>query len=758
LHRSLTARHVSRLRAILDMLNPLVRPKGAASAVLLSAALLSLAVDVSAQSNAVPGLDAALVNCFSLTQRGRSGGVVAVSSGVDICNFGSVNIDWRAPMDPRHPMYSQMVCREFNGRFEQISDWSYVKHGFLSINGSICGSCSENNGSLLGPNCSDTYGSSLNANTFYLGPPAEIDPWLGIWDPVGSHFDQGFPPVSGPAAMDGVRSTINAPNNLFGRVNIQESDLGAAGATYYYGLYVVVTTEPGGANRDNNFVNREFVPTFTNSWSFANASASVTQPMLNNWTGATIETVGNGNDDGQFYVAAKVEGPDAVTGLYHYEYVVHNRDNSRGAASVRLSKSPTATISNLYFGDIDQNVSNDWSISVSSNEIAFLAGGGNAIEWNTMYNFAFDSTEAPTPTTVSIDQARPGPGLNTLQVVVDAPVTPPNPISANVTLSGQGCPLPAAFYESFAGVPDLNGMSFELSPSGGGFLVDACTSNCFEPNFGTNLNLTDESFSGTLNLGFTIDLPGVSTSSIRVSSNGWISLQPGAFTNSDFSQTTSELLSQGPRLAPLWEDYDPGVAGDVYFRAEPGRAIVTFDNVAEWSRSGTSNSFQVQFLQDGTVRLWYGANNTANNAVVGYSQGNVSIDPGATDLSAVPYSTGAGGVPLRLDSTLPVLGGSTTLTMSNLPAGTVNATLYAGVGEQMIDLSFLQAIGCFFSTTADFATLMNISGSNATFAFPVPNDPVLSGALIYTQGLGIAPGLSPLNFATTNTAELLFGY
>jgi hypothetical protein len=736
------------------------RHKGAATAVLLSAAFFSFAVDASAQSNAIPGLDAALVNCFSLTQRGRSGGVVAVSSGVDICNFGSVNIDWRAPMDPRHPMYSQMVCREFNGRFEQISDWSYVKHGFLSINGSICGSCSENNGSLLGPNCSDTYGSSLNANTFYLGPPAEIDPWLGIWDPVGSHFDQGFPPVSGPAAMDGVRSTINAPDSLFGRVNIQESDLGAAGATYYYGLYVVVTTEPGGANRDNNFVNREFVPTFSgSSWSFANASASVTQPMLNNWTGATIETVGNGNDDGQFFVAAKVEGPDAVTGLYHYEYVVHNRDNSRGAASVRLSKSPTATISNLYFGDIDQNAGNDWSISVSSSEIAFLAGGGNAIEWNTMYNFAFDSTEAPTPTTVSIDQARPGPGLNTLQVVVDAPVTPPNPISANVTLSGQGCPLPAAFYEDFNGTPDLYGTSLQFTPSGGGFSVTNCTSNCFDTNFGTNLNLVDDTLTPPLNLGFTANWPGgLSSSQIQVSSNGWIGLQAGAFTNSDFTESVGELLAQGPRLAVLWDDLNPGASGDVYFRTEPGRAIVTWDSVPQFSGGG-ANTFQAQFLADGTIKLFWDAANT-NNAgpIVGFSQGNVSTDPGGIDLSAVPYSTGSGGVPLLLDSTLPVLGGFTTLTMSNLPAGTVNATLYAGVGQQMIDLSFLQAVGCFFSTTADFATLMNISGSNATFAFPVPNDPVLSGAVIYTQGLGIAPGLSPFNFATTNTAELLFGY
>jgi hypothetical protein len=552
------------------MLKLLRRREGAASAALLTATLFSFAVDATAQSNTVPGLDAALVNCFSLTQRGRSGGVVAVSSGVDICNFGTVDIDWFAPMNANHPMYSQMVCREIDGRFEQISDWSYVKHGFASINGNICGSCSTFNGSILGPNCSDTYGSSLNASRTYLGPPAEIDPWLGIWNPVGSHFDQGFPPVSGPSAMDGSRSSINPPNDLFARVNIQESDLGVAGADYYYGLYVVVKTEAGGANRDNNFVNRQFVPSFngtSGTWSFSDASASVTQPMLANWSGANVTTGGNGNDDGQFYVGVKVTGPDPVTGLYHYEYALHNRDNSRAAASFRLPKDPSATISNVYFGDIDQNAGNDWTVSITSNEIAFLASGSNALEWNTIYNFAFDADFAPVFTGAQVDQARPGPGLNTLTIPTDAPGGMPLPPQADVNILGQGCPLPSAFYESFGGVPDLNGMSFELSPSGGGFLVDACTSNCFEPNFGTNLNLTDESFSGTLNLGFSINLPGfVSTSAIRVSSNGWISLQPGAFTSSDFSQTTGELLSQGPRLAPLWEDYDPSSGGDVYFR------------------------------------------------------------------------------------------------------------------------------------------------------------------------------------------------
>ena len=96
-----------------------------------------------AQANAVKGRDADLFVVEQLSQAGRMGtfpnGRNGISAGVRICNTGIGNINWRAPMDPRHPFYSFMICRESNGRFEQISDRSFLKHGFASINGSLCG-------------------------------------------------------------------------------------------------------------------------------------------------------------------------------------------------------------------------------------------------------------------------------------------------------------------------------------------------------------------------------------------------------------------------------------------------------------------------------------------------------------------------------------------------------------------------------------------------------------------------------------------
>lgn len=394
----------------------------------LAAATL-LAPDSFAQPGAIPGLDAALVQTRGLQVNGRNGtypnGESGLSATVDICNFGSTSINWFAPMNADHPMYSSMVGRDLGTRFEQISDWSYVKHGFASINGGVCGGCvgGPYPGNILGLNCSDTYGASLNANTFYLGPPAEINPWTGGWNPVGSHFDKGFPAVSGGAANDGNRSNINVPGGVTFRVRVDDAKMTNGTASYYYGLYVIVPNEPG-SNKDNNGVYRRFRPTWTGSnWSFSNQSNAVTQAsILENWGGAKLSSAGNGTDDGKFFVAMKASGPDG-SGMWHYEYAVHNRDNSRGGDRFSIPVCPGTTVSNITFGDIDSLAGNDWTGTMVGDDIVWTAPAGtNSLEWNTIYNFAFDADAGPlTDGTVEVRQARAGAGANTVPVIIDTP-------------------------------------------------------------------------------------------------------------------------------------------------------------------------------------------------------------------------------------------------------------------------------------------------------------------------------------------------
>ncbi|MGE3879943.1 MAG: hypothetical protein AB7I19_12840 [Planctomycetota bacterium] len=388
------------------------------------AAIAALASFVNGQSNQIPGTDAALAITDGIANYGREGSINGLAFGVTVCNVGTVDIDWKAPMDPRHPVYAPILCREIDGRFEQVSGWSWLKHGFSSINANACATCNTTDSRLLGPNCSDTYGSGLNADRFWLGPPEEINPWTGVWNPVGSYFDRGDPDVGAPRNIDGARSlsrtmSDNLPPTAH-RVQVDDADLGASGARYYYGFYIVILGEPE-AVRGNNTVMREVrVTGQAPGWSFNDVSAPRQGPLLSNWSGASVSSVNDGQDDGRFYLGVKVTGPNAQ-GLWRYSYALHNRDNTRGAAALRIAKCPNVTVSNLSFHDIDRNPQTDWTAQVTSTEISFLATPNNAVEWNSVYSFSFDANAGPITGNAQIDHARPGPGAMTLALSTQTP-------------------------------------------------------------------------------------------------------------------------------------------------------------------------------------------------------------------------------------------------------------------------------------------------------------------------------------------------
>lgn len=403
--------------------------------------LAALCGGLSSQSNQVPGTDAALATTDALGMYGRTGTLNGLACGVTVCNVGTVLIHWKAVMDPRHPVYAPIVCRETNGRFLQISDRSWVKHGFASINGSACNTCNTSDGTVLGPNCSDTYDAGLNADRYWLGPPEEIDPWLGAWSPVGSYFDRGDPDVGAPRNTDGVRSFSSSMAGALPptahRIRVDDADLAVPGSSFWYGQYIVITGEPEG-RRDNNAVARQVTPSFvSNAWRFTDVGGDRQGPMLRNWQGATVTSAANGVDNGRFYVGVKVTGPNAQ-GQWHYEYALHNRDNSRGGASFRIAKCPSVVVSNLGFHDIDRLPATDWTVNVSSTEIAFFAPPSNPQEWNTIYSFWFDADAGPGAGNAQVDQARPGPGAATITIPTDVPGP------AYMQILGAGCGVPSA--------------------------------------------------------------------------------------------------------------------------------------------------------------------------------------------------------------------------------------------------------------------------------------------------------------------------
>jgi hypothetical protein len=426
-----------------------------------------------AQSNVVAGRDLQLQDTWNLRGYVRSGtypnGAFALGAWTTCCNPGTNDIPFQAAMSPNHGFIHWIVAREANGRFEQISNWSYVKHTFGSSNDpSPCGTCAgPGNFNAVEVGCSDTYANSQAVNHFDLGPPSEIDPWLGTWDPVCSLFDRGDPPAAPASICNGLRSLTNQQASalnatLHNQMRVRDQELLVPNSTFWFQSAYLIPSELE-ALRDNNLGSRGFVPTWTGtSWSIADTGTFLQGSVLQRWPGASISSANNVGEDGRFYVAVKVTGP--VDGKYHYEYAVQNRDNKRGLGALRIPICPTASVTGFGFHDVDQDPLNQWVGSKVGGEIVFN-GTGNPLRWNSIFNFWFDCDAAPvTGSTLSLDQHDIGAGTASVLVTSTAPGG-----LYNENL-GAGCGIRGAAPRLYAlGAPDratLGNTTFQLSSAG----------------------------------------------------------------------------------------------------------------------------------------------------------------------------------------------------------------------------------------------------------------------------------------------------
>lgn len=409
--------------------------------------LTVLAATAPAQSNQIPGTDVELGLLTvgqDFEQQGHAGGALtgeaSFSMSTTSCNPGTVDVPWFAAMSENHPLIAFMCVREEadQSRLVQISDRSWLKHGFFALSNSQCYPCQNpSGGTFLGVGCSDTYGIPNNNNRFDLGPPEEIDPWLGTWSAVGSFFD-----CPNGTGCDGNRSYFGAePNQINHRVIIQDSDLNVPGATFAYYGYYVIRAEPE-ANRENNGNSRNFIPTWNGSgW---NTSEGGTNPhvqgtILQRWTGATINSNLNHNggqdQDGRVYVAHKVTGGG---GSWHYEYALHNRDNNGGISEFRIPLGTGVNVSGFGFHDVDQDSGNQWAAQVIGNEIVFQTPD-NPLYWNCVYNFWFDCDAPPVNRDLELVQFVPNPGAaNSFDVSAEGPGDGAGPMVFTNACNGDG--------------------------------------------------------------------------------------------------------------------------------------------------------------------------------------------------------------------------------------------------------------------------------------------------------------------------------
>ncbi|MFT7464635.1 MAG: lysyl endopeptidase [Pseudohongiellaceae bacterium] len=201
--------------------------------------------------------------------------------------------------------------------------------------------------------------------------------------------------------------------------------------------------------------------------------------------------------------------------------------------------------------------------------------------------------------------------------------------AGNVTVDNNGgscysfttLPAPDYFTELFVSGNDLDNRTFEFTPSGTldfySLCGDSMTSLPTNPAGGTSITLTDDDteFVG-LTGGQRVFLYGQAYNGVWISSNGYVTLGQG---DTDYDETLAEHFAL-PRVAPLYDDLNPTLGGDVSWRQLSDRFAVTWQGISEFSTTN-SNTFQVELFFDGRVTMSY-LGIDVDDCIAGLSAGN----------------------------------------------------------------------------------------------------------------------------------------
>lgn len=259
----------------------------------------------------------------------------------------------------------------------------------------------------------------------------------------------------------------------------------------------------------------------------------------------------------------------------------------------------------------------------------------------------------------------------------------------------------------------------------------------------------------------------VTGATVEMSPDGYISLDG---TNPGGNPVLADWLGGGARIGNH-HDMDPVTGGGTCWVEEDfavlGATIFTWEDVPSRGNAGT-NTIQIICYFSGDIEMRFGALNTTVGGgwptIVGYTPGNGSLDPGTSDVSNTPYSTGgvdSNPLALTVDAN-PVLGTTINLTTSDestqpsVGATFVSTTPLPGAP---LPLVVLGAPGCFghVGTLNVALTIDNIPVNGMSVAFPIPNNPALVGAQAAAQSIWLDTGANNFGFTSSNGVLLNFG-
>ena len=343
---------------------------------------------------------------------------------------------------------------------------------------------------------------------------------------------------------------------------------------------------------------------------------------------------------------------------------------------------------------------------------------------------------------------------------------------ATATAYGTGCiSAQESYFEVMpAAAVDLAGSTTTMLRSANEYVItNGVAGAIVAPTGSAQVVANGDDVEQTVALASPMPVPGGTTSSITICSNGRIALAAagngarfapdiGNFLN--FAQTT---------VAAAWHDYNPALAGSgsILFEQAAGFAYVTWDNVYTYG-TAVPDRFQYQFeLATGNITVVYDTFGGAGpNYLIGYSRGGNSLRPEMSDIS-VALAAGmeiadadVAGLTLAANG-LPLLGNPTfAIDTSNVPnVAPVGVLLVGDTQTPPLDLAIIGMPGCRAYSNANLTAVtfsVTLPQGAGSVAFAIPTNPALIGATLVMQSAAFTLA-TPLNLVASNGLRVEFG-
>jgi hypothetical protein len=337
---------------------------------------------------------------------------------------------------------------------------------------------------------------------------------------------------------------------------------------------------------------------------------------------------------------------------------------------------------------------------------------------------------------------------------------------ATSTNYGAGCYLASkSFYELFgtASAFDLDNLRMSLVRSGNFYIAQAGGVFVPPPVSAAILPLGDDSVT-TVTLNGPFSYPGGATSTLEVCSNGFVSVATG--NGAPTTPTAAAWLAGTQPRWGTWHDFDPSptAGGKVKFHQSATVAYVTWDGVFDYNTT-TPSTWQLQFDRStGRVTYaWQTMSRQGNAFLVGYAAAAPSLDLGSRDLSATlpaTFRTSEENLqPLALNTNLPVLGSTLTLTITNSPTASTLGVLVESFVQRDpgLDLGAFGLPDCRQYLNADVTNIVLLNGGQGAFQQNLPNVSAFLGLRLFAQGFAFAPGANAAGVLTSNGVALVLG-